>query len=94
MPVCAQCENYTGMNDWDIACKSKHGPRLCYEDTDASSCTEFIQTTKCINRTSYIGMFRCSICNFFCKEDTVQNICPNCKNQIIGATWGTQKHFQ
>ena len=91
--VCAQCSHYIGAGDWDLCCNQKDGPRLCYEDTSADECPMFHQTTICKNRTSYVGMFRCSICNHFCREASVGDTCPGCGRRITGAMWAGQKHF-
>lgn len=90
--VCGQCSHYIGCGDWDLCCNQGQ-KRLCYEDTPADDCQKFHQTTVCKNRTSYVGMFRCSICNHFEREDNVGDICPGCGRTITGAMWSGQKHW-
>lgn len=89
--VCAMCTKYIGCGDWSLCCREKHG--LCYEDTNANECHSFEQSAICINRSSYIGMFRCSICGYSAHERAIGDICPRCGNKIEGASWQGQKHW-
>jgi hypothetical protein len=91
--TCAQCEHYIGCGDWDLCCK-RGVRRLCNEDSDADDCEEFEQAKACRNVTSYVGMFRCSTCGFFCREDEVGDTCPRCGNEITGALWSEQRHYR
>lgn len=90
--ICAQCKHYLGCGDWDMCCK-KQEERLCYEDTPAYDCASFEQMEKCINASSDVGMFRCSICGAYCREERVFHSCPACDSPIEGAHWGGQKHW-
>ena len=94
MKVCGQCSHYIGAGDWDICCNSVGGKRLCYEDTDAGDCPHFEQTRFCRNVTSYVGMFRCSICDLFVREEAVGDECPRCGRSIHGALWNGQRHYK
>jgi len=90
MKVCAQCKYYKGGGDWGLCCPKTYA--LAYEDTDA--CKRFEQAVECRNVSSRVGMFRCSICNAYCREERVFDTCPGCGNEITGAIWGTQKHYR
>ena len=90
--VCGQCSHYIGCGDWDLCC-SQGRRRLCYEDTPADGCRKFDQTTVCDNRASCVGMFRCSICNHFGREEDVGDTCPGCGHAITGPMWSVQKHW-
>ena len=90
--VCAQCSHYIGVGDGDLCCNQGER-RLCYEDSPADDCPRFHQTTVCKNRTSYVAMFRCSICNHFDREANVGETCPGCGRRITGAMWRDQKHW-
>lgn len=92
MRLCVQCSHYIGCGDWDLCCNQQE-KRLCYEDTPADDCPKFHQTTLCKNHSSYVGMFRCTICGYFDREANVDKECPNCGNTIRGAMWRGQKHF-
>lgn len=43
--TCSDCDNYTGLGDWDLCCTEKHDPNkfpfgfLCYKNTPA--CEKF-----------------------------------------------------
>lgn len=89
--LCAQCEHYIGAGDWDLCCKLQKR-RLCHENDAA--CPEFKKMMRCINRTSYVGAFRCSICGKSCLESDVGDTCPFCGSTITGALWGGQKHYR
>lgn len=91
--VCAQCNHYIGGGDWDLCC-GKGMQRLCYEDTAADDCVKFEQSAECKNTSSYVGMFRCSICGHLCRESLVGDTCPECGNEVTGALWKDQKHYK
>ena len=74
-------------------CCKRHQKWLCYEETPADDCPMFQQTDVCRNVTSYVGMFRCSICGHLCIEDRVKDDCPNCGRAIHGALWEGQRHY-
>lgn len=93
MTICAQCKHYLGCGDWDLCCK-KQVHRLCYEDTPADDCPSFEQMAECINNSSYVGMFRCSICGAYGREERIFDECPQCGNAITGGRWAGQKHWR
>ena len=90
--ICAQYDNYKGGGDWGLCCKKTYDLR--YGDTKADDCPEFAQKAECINASSYVGMFRCSKCGCFCREESVGDTCPGCGEAITGAQWGGQKHWK
>lgn len=92
MKVCAQCDNYIGGGDWGLCCKCTYD--LVYEETSADDCQNFVQKKECINASSHVGMFRCSICGAYCREERVFDTCPRCDNVITGGHWAGQKHWK
>ena len=93
MTICAQCKQYLGCGDWDLCCR-KQEKRLCYEDTPADDCRSFEQMTECINNSSHVGMFRCSICGAYAREERIFDKCPRCEHEITGGRWAGQKHWK
>ena len=90
--VCGQCANYLGGGDWGLCCQKKHG--LTNEDTGVADCPHFEQAAECRNVTMRVGMFRCSLCNWYGREDAVGGACPGCGETVTGAIWYAQKHFR
>lgn len=90
MKVCGQCGNYIGGGDWGLDCKEDYWLHC----EDGNACPKFVQRAECINSTSRVGMFRCSKCNHYCREDKVGETCPGCGEKIVGALWGSQKHYR
>ena len=87
---CARCSKFLGGGDWGLCCKETYD--LVYEFSHP--CPKFEQEKRCMNRSSYVGMFRCSRCGHYCKESEVGETCPNCGEAIEGALWHGQKHWR
>lgn len=90
--ICAQCSHYVGGGDFGLCCTIEAG--LWYEDSPAEKCKTFKQNTECKNVSSYVGMFRCSICGSQHHECLVGDNCPDCGSEITGGIWQKQKHWR
>lgn len=86
--TCGQCEHFIGFGDWDLCCKAQ-ARRLTYNSDFA--CGKFRQNTACINVSSKVGWFYCSICGEESAGKACEGMrCPSCGSEIEGAIFGGQ----